>query len=238
MLHRHGACGTGRWRRAHCRPGVPNIHETAVARLLHCNMDGKRPVTAMLKVLVVDDTAGRASALREALAAMAEVQVTCTLESPLELLARVAEHRPDIVLIDTESPSRDVLEQLAAVSGSAPRPVVLFSDDSQGQTIRAAIRAGVSAYVVDGIAPGRLDPVMRVAIERFEADQALRAELHDTRLQLADRKDVERAKGLIMRQRGLSEEDAFRALRTLAMQKGIRLGEAARQVIDVASLLG
>jgi len=192
----------------------------------------------MLKVLVVDDTPGRASALREALGAMEGVEVACMLESALEILARVEQHRPDVVLIDTESPSRDVLEQLAAISSHAPRPVVLFSDDSQDTSIRAAIRAGVSAYVVDGIAPGRLDPVMRVAIERFQADQALRAELDDTRSQLADRKVVERAKGLIMKQRGVSEEEAFAALRTLAMQKGLKLGEAARQVIDIAALLG
>jgi response regulator NasT len=92
--------------------------------------------------------------------------------------------------------------------------------------------------VVEGIAPGRLDPVMRVAIERFQADQALRAELDETRTQLADRKLVERAKGLIMKQRGVSEEEAFKSLRTLAMHKGLKLGEAARQVIDVAALLG
>jgi response regulator NasT len=115
---------------------------------------------------------------------------------------------------------------------------VIFSEDSQDTSIRAALRAGVSAYVVDGIAAGRLDPVMRVAIERFQADQALRAELVDTRTQLADRKVVERAKGLIMKQRGVSEEEAFTALRSLAMQKGLKLGEVARQVIDIAALLG
>ena len=98
----------------------------------------------MLRVLVVDDTPDRASALREALSAMDGVVVACTLESPLELLEKVAEHRPDVVLIDTESPSRDVLEQLAAVSSTAPRPVVLFADDAQDTSIRAALRAGVS----------------------------------------------------------------------------------------------
>jgi response regulator NasT len=192
----------------------------------------------MLKVLVVDDTPGRASALREALGAMEGVEVACMLESPLEILARVEQHRPDVVLIDTESPSRDVLEQLAAIHSHAPRPVVLFSGDSQDASIRAAIQAGVSAYVVDGIAASRLDPVIRVAMERFQADQALRAELDDTRTQLADRKVVERAKGLIMKQRGVSEEEAFAALRSLAMQKGLKLGEVARQVIDIAALLG
>jgi response regulator NasT len=192
----------------------------------------------MLKVLLVDNTPDRASALKQALSGMEGVEVACTVESPLELFDRVAEHKPDVVLIDTESPSRDVLEQLAAMSSSAPRPVVMFTGDSQDETIRAALRAGVSAYIVDGIAPGRLDPIMRIAIERFEADQQLRAELDETRGKLEERKLVERAKGILMKQRGMSEEDAFAALRSHAMDRGIRLGDAARQLIDIAALLG
>jgi len=143
-----------------------------------------------IKVLLVDATPGGGSALRDALHAMEGIEVACTLDTPLELLARVEEHRPDVVLIDTDSPSRDVLEQLAAVSSSAPRPVVIFSDDSENDSIRAAIQAGVSAYVVEGVTPSRLEPVMRVAIERFEADQALLAELSDAKSQLADRKVI------------------------------------------------
>jgi response regulator NasT len=192
----------------------------------------------VLKVLLVDNTPDRASALKEALGAMEGVEVTCTLESALELVERVAEHKPDVVLIDTDSPSRDVLEQLAAVSHGAPRPVVLFTEDSHDDTIRAALRAGVSAYIVDGIAPGRLQPIMRVAMERFQEDQRLRAELEETRGRLEDRKLVDRAKGILMKQRGLSEEDAFAALRTHAMDRGIRLGDAAKQLIDIAALLG
>ena len=192
----------------------------------------------MLKVLLVDDTPDRASALKQALSAVEGVEVACTLDSPLELLARVGEHRPDVVLIETESPSRDVLEQLAAVSSSAPRPVVMFTGNADDESIRVSLRAGVSAYIVDGITPGRLEPIMRVAIERFDAEQRLRAELEDTKVKLEDRKLIERAKGILMRQRDSTEEEAFAQLRSLAMQRGIRLGEAARQVIDVAALLG
>ena len=192
----------------------------------------------MLKVLLVDDTPDRASALKAALSKVPGIEVACTLESPFELPHKVAEHRPDVILIDTESPSRDVLEQLAAVSGSAPRPMVMFTDDAEDTAIRAALRAGVSAYIVDGIAPGRLEPIMRVAIERFDSDQQLRAELSDTKRTLAERKVVERAKGILMAQRAMSEEQAFSALRRLAMEKGIRLGEAAQQVVDVSALLG
>jgi two-component system, response regulator / RNA-binding antiterminator len=191
-----------------------------------------------LKVLLVDDTPDRASALKLALSAVEGVEVACALDSPFELLARVGEHRPDVVLIETDSPSRDVLEQLAAVSSSAPRPVVMFTGNADDESIRASLRAGVSAYIVDGITAGRLEPIMRVAIERFGAEQRLRAELEDTKVKLEERKLVERAKGILMKQRNASEEEAFAQLRSLAMQRGIRLGEAARQVIDVAALLG
>ena len=192
----------------------------------------------MIRVLLVDDTPDRASALKQALDAMEGIEVTCVLESALELFRSVSEHKPDVVLIDTDSPSRDVLEQLAVVSSEAPRPVVLFTGDADGETIRAALGAGVSAYIVDGIAPGRLDPIMRIAMERFEAEQKLRAELDDTRERLEERKLVERAKGILMKQRGLGEEEAFAALRSHAMDRGLRLGEAARQVIDISQLLG
>ena len=190
-----------------------------------------------LRLLLVQDTPNR-RAVEEALAGIASVVVTHVLDSPLELLRGVERHQPDVVLIDTESPSRDVLEQLAAVSASAPRPVVMLTDDAHEAAIHAALGAGVSAYVVDGVEPRRLEPILRVAIERFRRQQEMRAELEDTRMRLAERKQVEQAKGILMKQRGCDEQEAFAALRSLAMQRGIRLGEAARQVIDVAALLG
>ncbi len=196
------------------------------------------PRRSPLTVLVVDHTPGRASSLVAALATLEGIQVACTLDSPLELLARVAEHRPDVVLIDTESPSRDVLEQLAAVNAAAPRPVVMFTEDAGDDTIRASLRAGVSAYIVDGLSPGRLEPILRVAMERFREAQRLRAELEDTKGRLADRKVVERAKGILMQQRAMNEEEAFAALRRHAMERGLKLGDAARQLVDIASLLG
>jgi len=192
----------------------------------------------LITVLIVDHTPGRVSALRDALAAMEGIRVACTLDTPLKLPARVAEFKPDVVLIDTDSPSRDVLEQLAVMNASAPRPVVMFSDDAGDGTIRDAIRAGVSAYIVDGLSPGRLQPIMRVAMERFDAEQRLRAELEDTKEKLASRKVIERAKGILMKQRGLAEDEAFAMLREHAMARGLKLADAARQVIDIASLLG
>ena len=192
----------------------------------------------MITVLIVDHTPQRASALREALAEMASVRVACTLDSPFELPVRVAEFKPDVVLIDTNSPSRDVLEQLAVMNAAAPRPVVMFSEDAGDEPIRAAIRAGVSAYIVDGLAPARLQPIMRVAIERFSAEQSLRAELEDAKEKLAARKVIERAKGILMKQRGLDEDDAFTLLREHAMTRGRKLADAAKQVIEISSLLG
>jgi len=176
--------------------------------------------------------------VEDSLSGMPGVELAHTLDSPLEMLRNVEQHQPDVILIDTESPSRDVLEQLAAISMSAPRPVVMLTDDSHDEAIRAALGVGVSAYVVDGIEARRLGPIMRVAVERFQGQQKMRAELESTRLQLSERKAVERAKGILMKQRGCDEETAFAALRSLAMQRGIRLGEAAQQVIDVAGLLG
>lgn len=192
----------------------------------------------MLKVLLVDDTPKRASSLKNALASIDGVRVACTLEAPFELPRQVAEHRPDIVLIDTDSPSRDVLEQLATMSLAAPRPVVMFTGDAQHSAIRAALDAGVSAYIVDGISSARLAPIMKVAMERFQAEQRLRAELEEAKARLAERKAIERAKGILMKTRGCSESEAYTALRSLAMQRGLRLGEVAQQVVDVSSLLG
>lgn len=187
---------------------------------------------------MVDDIPGRASALERALGAVPGVVVACTMESPFELAARVAEHKPDVVLIETESPSRDVLEQIAVMSSAAPRPVVLFTEDDHDESIRAALGAGVSAYIVDGLAPRRIAPIMRVAMERFQAEQRLRAELETTKLALEERKLVERAKGVLMKQRAIDEGEAFALLRRHAMDRGLKLAEAARQVIDIARLLG
>ena len=197
----------------------------------------RRPQPRTLRVLLVHDTPHRGG-VEASLSRLAGVEIAHTLDTPLEMLRSIQEHEPDVVLIDTESPSRDVLEQLAAVSANAPRPVVMLTGDSHDDAIRAALGVGVSAYVVDGVDQRRLGPIMRVAIERFQGEQRLRAELESTRTQLAERKLVERAKGILMKQRGCTEEEAFAALRSLAMRRGIRLGEAARQVIDASSLLG
>ena len=190
-----------------------------------------------MRVLVVDESDERAALLREALTAAGH-EVAASIASPLELLRAVEAQRPDVIVIDTESPTRDVLEHVVVVSQSSPRPIVMFSSDAGGEAIRDAVRAGVSAYVVDGLDAGRVNSIVEVACARFEEFQKLKIELAEANLKLSERKLVERAKGLLMRSRDLSEDDAYHALRKLAMQKKQRLGDIAQQLIDAADLLG
>lgn len=208
------------------------------------------PVTVLLarflqesgmQILVVDESDERAALLGEALAAAGH-EVVASLSSPLELLRAVDALRPDVIVIDTESPTRDVLEHVVIVSQSSPRPIVMFSSDAGGEAIREAVRAGVSAYVVDGLDGSRVNSIVEVACARFEEYQRefqrLKIELAEANLKLSERKQVERAKGLLMQSRGLSEDDAYHALRKLAMSKKLRLGDVAQQLIDTAELLG
>ncbi len=165
-------------------------------------------------------------------------EVSDSLNSPLELLRAVEELRTDVIVIDTESPTRDVLEHVVMVSQSSPRPIVMFASDAGGAAIRDAVRAGVSAYVVDGLDSSRVNSSVEVACARFEEFQRVKVELAEANLKLSERKLVERAKGLLMQSRGLSEDEAYHALRKLAMSKKLRLGDIAQQVIDTAELLG
>lgn len=192
---------------------------------------------AKLKVMLVDEDPDRAADVRAALEANG-CEVVSRLASPLAIYDAVVATSPDVIIIDTESPSRDSLESLAFVSRDRPHPIVMFSGDRDSDTIRDAIRAGVSAYVVDGLSPARLQPILEVAVARFAAEQSLKKELADAKTQLADRKDVERAKGILMKQKNLSEEDAFQLLRKFAMDRGIRMAEAAGKVIELASFIG
>lgn len=197
-----------------------------------------------LKVLLIDEDPDRAATLREALVAAGH-DVVSSFSSPVDLYDRVKDHAPDLIIIDTESPSRDVIEHITFISRDQPRPIVMFSADRESDTIRAAVRAGVTAYIVDGLAEARIQPILQVAVERFEAEQSLRQELADAHTQLAskraelsERKLVERAKGVIMKQKRVDEEEAFRTLRKFAMDRGVRLAEAAEQVVQMAKVLG
>lgn len=190
----------------------------------------------MLKILVIDERQERAVELCSGLV-MAGHQVAAVLSSCGDLGAEVARIRPDVILIETDAPSRDTLEHIASVDREAPRPVVMLARDAETASIRQAIKAGVAAYVADGIDLGRLKPVIDVAVARFEAHQALRDELSAANQALADRKWIDRAKGILMKSRQLDEEGAFAALRKLAMDRKQPLALAARDVVEMAKLL-
>lgn len=189
-----------------------------------------------LRVLLVDETFERAALLKHALQD-AGYKIVAHVSASADLPGLVAELKPDLIILDTESPDRDTLENLCVIKRNQPRPIVMFTHDNDAEKIRAAIRAGVSAYVVDGLKSERLRPIMDVAIARFNEFQAMRMDLEKAESKLSERKDVERAKGILMKQRGCSEEEAYQALRKSAMDKGLRLSEVASQVITVAELL-
>lgn len=190
---------------------------------------------AVLKVMLVDEYPDRAANVREALT-RAGCEVVSTLTSAIELYDRVRESSPDVIIIDTESPSRDVLEHITFISRDQPRPIVMFSGDRGSETIRLAVRAGVTAYIVDGLSDARIQPILSVAVERFEAEQELKRELSASKSMLAERKAIERAKGLIMKQASCDEETAFRHLRKFAMDRGVKMIDAAKTVIAMGSV--
>jgi response regulator NasT len=186
----------------------------------------------MLKVMIVDQVVERAEVLEQALV-RAGYDVIAYVPSTYDLHRQVRARQPDIVIIDMDSPDRDTLENICVVSRDEPRPVVMFAHDGNTEKIRAATLAGVSAYVVDGMSAERIRPIIDAAVARFDQFQALKRELDDIEEKLADRKVIERAKGILMKGRQLSEEEAFRALRKQAMQSNAKLAAVARQVIEM-----
>jgi response regulator NasT len=183
-----------------------------------------------MRLLVVDESPERADLLREGLR-RAGYEVTASLSSPGSLLATIEQLKPDVIVIDTESPSRDVLEHLVVMSRHTPRPVVMFASDGKSETIRQAVRAGVSAYVVDGLDPARVRPIVEAAVARFEEMQALRDRLAEANLRLDERKLVERAKGILMTRLGLSEPEAFRRIQKTAMDTRKPMAEVAQALL-------
>lgn len=191
----------------------------------------------MLKVMLIDDNLPRRAALAQNLRELGYwVDEHAALD--LALTRRLPQLAPDLIMLDTDSPDRDTLEHVSLMSRSTPLPVVMLTPDGNDRKIKDAIRAGVTSYVVGGIAPERIRPVLQVAIARFEEHQALREELASAKTQLAERKLIERAKGIVMRKKGLDEEAAYSLLRTLAMDRKMKLADVARQLVNVAELLG
>lgn len=164
--------------------------------------------------------------------------IVAVLPSDMFLPDRLAQIQPDLVIVDAESQARDTLEHVVFATRDARRPIVLFTDDEDTSHVRDAIAAGVSAYVVAGLAAERIKPVLEVAMARFQVEESMRRELADARSQLNDRKLIERAKGLLMKRQGLSEEEAYARLRKAAMDKGLKLADLAQRMIDALDLLG
>ena len=154
------------------------------------------------------------------------------------LLSLINQYQPDVVIIDMDAPNRDTLENLRTVQATTPRPMVMFSQDDDSDLIRRTVEAGVSAYVVDGIQPKRIRPILDAAIARFEQYRRLTTELDHAKSLLAERKVVDRAKAILMRQRGLSEPAAYQLLRKTAMDRNQKIAEVAEFLISAANLLG
>lgn len=189
-----------------------------------------------VRVMVVDGDVERSRNLRGALT-LAGYHVVAELKESLALPDAVQGLKPHIVIVAADSPDRDTLEHISVTTRNAPRPVVMFTQDGASESIRAAVKAGVSAYVVDGLAPDRIRSILDVACARFEAHQELAGRLAETERQLAERKQVEKAKGILMKKRGLTEDAAFKELRSLAMQTGKTLGEVAETLVAASHLL-
>jgi two-component system, response regulator / RNA-binding antiterminator len=189
-----------------------------------------------LTILVVDELQQRAAEICGGLVTAGH-QVAAVVASSADLAADVGRIKPDVILIETDAPSRDTLEHLALMEKHAPRPVIVFARSSDSDTIKSAIGAGVAAYVVDGLEPSRLKPIIDVAVARFESHQALKHELAEATKKLSDRKRIDRAKGILMKSRSFDEDTAHGALRKLAMDRGKTLAAAADDVIEMAKLL-
>jgi len=190
----------------------------------------------MLRIMLVNDADHHLGRLRRALED-AGIEVVAEVDGGIHLPQYIEAVQPDAVLIDSDSPSRDILEQLVIVSRDNPRPVVMFADDADQEVIKQAIRAGVAAYVYDGIKPSRIKALLEVAAARFQADQQLKQELAKTQDKLSERKLVEKAKGILMQQKQLSEDEAYQLLRRTAMNRNIRIAELAEQIVATANLL-
>jgi response regulator NasT len=195
-----------------------------------------------LRILIIDANAVRAAILEDGLRAAGSDAADSSIvvehiRDTVNLLPRIAAVDPDVILIDLENPSRDTLEQMFQVSRLARRPIAMFVDKSDSATVQAAIDAGVSAYVVDGLRKERVKPILDVTISRFHAFARLQGELREAKSALEDRKIIDQAKAILMRQRNLSEDDAYVLLRRTAMNQNRKIAELARSLIAAAALL-
>jgi two-component system, response regulator / RNA-binding antiterminator len=198
--------------------------------------DEKTSNEANLHILIVDQNVMRAAILEDGLREAGYRRVTIVRDMQ-NLMRRIVDNDPDVIFIDLENPNRDVLEQMFQVSRCVSRPIAMFVDRSETDMIEAAVDAGVGAYVVDGLKKERVKAVLDMAVSRFNAFSKLRDELERARAALDERKVVERAKGILMTSKGMSEEAAYALLRKAAMNENRRISEVAQSVVTAARLL-
>ncbi|MES2900359.1 MAG: ANTAR domain-containing protein [Pseudomonadota bacterium] len=179
----------------------------------------------------------RGSALRIGLLE-AGYDIVASLPADFYLPDRISQLQPDLIIIDAESDARDVLEHVVMTSRDERRPIVMFTEDETTSSMDAAMAAGVSAYIVAGLQTERIKPVLNVAMARFRQEQKLLAELNETRQKLDERKIIERAKGILMGNQRLTEDQAYQKLRSMAMNRKLKLAEIAQRILDVEDLLG
>lgn len=190
-----------------------------------------------MKIAIVDESTARASIIEEGLAGIDDREVFILTERQ-GLLARIQDIAPDIVLIDLGNPSRDMLEEYFAVSRALARPIAMFVDESDDDAIAASIDAGVSAYVVDGLAAGRIRPLLDLAVRRFNAFARLQNDLAAAKGKLAERETIDRAKRILMNSKGLGEPQAYAELRKKAMSTNRRIAEIAEALVTAHDLIG
>ncbi|NIJ40654.1 response regulator NasT [Parvibaculum indicum] len=200
-------------------------------------MTAQEPDTSRpLKILIIDSNDERAAVVESGLSDYGDAQIL-RVGLLTDLARQVEEIQPDVIFVDVDSPDRDTLESMRNVSDIAPRPIVMFVEESEASLAEEALRAGVSAYIVDGLSAKRVKPILDVAILRFKVFQTMREELDRAKSDLASRKTIERAKGLLMQQRNVTEEEAYKLLRTTAMKEGKPILEIADNLISIARLL-
>lgn len=200
-------------------------------------MTAREPDTSRpLKILIIDSNDERAAVVESGLSDYGDAQIL-RVGLLTDLARQVEEIQPDVIFVDVDSPDRDTLESMRNVSDIAPRPIVMFVEESEASLAEEALRAGVSAYIVDGLSAKRVKPILDVAILRFKVFQTMREELDRAKSDLAGRKTIERAKGLLMQQRNVTEEEAYKLLRTTAMKEGKPILEIADNLISIARLL-
>ena len=190
---------------------------------------------ASLNIVIVDENPVRAAILEEGLREAGYVNVV-RIQGTAKLLARIYAIDPDVILIDLENPSRDVLAQMFQVSRVVKRPVAMFVDQADSASIQASVDAGVSAYIVDGLKKERIKSILDLCISRFNAFSRLQSELEQTKSALEERKVIERAKGILMKAKNLSEEQAHALLRRTAMNESRKIAEIAQSVVTAAEL--